>query len=75
MHLLSTENLGKKYINEVVWEANFRNIYLRKINVCLRLKETNVFHYGEIALNHTFKILLRKVLSQISHFGVLLNLF
>ena len=42
---------------------------------CLRPKETNVSHCEEIALNHTFKMLLRKVLSQINHFGVSLNLF
>ena len=30
---------------------------------CLRPKELNLSHYGESALNHTFKMLLRKVLS------------
>ena len=33
------------------------------MNFCLRPKETNVSHCGESALNHTFKMLLRKVLS------------
>ena len=75
MHLLSTKNLGKKYINEVVRETDFGKKHLRKVNLCLRPKETNVSHCGKNALNHTFKMLLRKVLSQISHSGVSLNLF
>ena len=34
------------------------------MNVCFRPKETNASHFGESALDHTFKMLLRKVLSQ-----------
>ena len=75
MHLLLTENLGKKYISDVVWETNVGKIYERKMNFCLRPKKINTSHCGESALNHTFKMLLRKVLSQISHSGVLLNVF
>ena len=37
------------------------------MNFCLRPKETSASNCGENALNHTFKMLLRKVLSQISH--------
>ena len=66
MHLLSRENLRKKYISEVVWETNFGKIHLKKTNFCLRPKETDASHCKESALNHTFKMLLRKVLSQIS---------
>ena len=73
MHPFSTENSGKKYINEVVWETNFGKINLKKINFCLRHEETNSSHWGESASNHTFKMLL-KVLSQISHSRISLNL-
>ena len=75
MHLLSTQNLGKKYVSVVVWETNFGKIYLKKPNSCLRLKERNASHCEENALNHTFKMLLRKVLSQTRHSEILLNLF
>ena len=64
MHLLWTENLGNKYLSEVVWETNFGEIHLKKNEICLRPKERNVSHCGESELNHTFKMLLRKVLSQ-----------
>ena len=73
MDLLSTENLGQKYISEVVWETNFGKIHPKKMNFCLRPKGTNASHCGESAWNHTFKMLLKKVLSQISHSGILLN--
>ena len=33
------------------------------MNFCLRPKETSMSHWGEGALNHTFKMLLRKLLS------------
>ena len=39
--LLSTENLGKRYISTVVWGTNFLKTHLKKINSCLRTKETN----------------------------------
>ena len=45
------------------------------MNLCSRPKETNSSHSGEKALNHTFKMLLRKVLSQICHSGISLNYF
>ena len=75
MHVLSTENLGKKFISEVVWETNFGKIHLEKTNFCLRPKETNVSHCGESALNHSYKMLLKRILSQISHSRILLNFF
>ena len=49
MHLLSTENLGKKFISEGVLETNFGKIHPKKMNFCLRSKETNASHCGEIA--------------------------
>ena len=55
MHLLSTENLGKNCINEVVWETNFGKVRLRKMNFHLKPKETNVSHCGESVLNHFFQ--------------------
>ena len=62
MHLLSTENLGKKYINEIVWETDFGKIHERKMNFFLRHKEKIASHFRESALNHTFQMLLTKVL-------------
>ena len=75
MHLLSTKNLGKKYISVVVWETNFGKIHLKKMNFCLRSKETNASHCRESASNRTLTMLQRKILSQISHSGISLNLF
>ena len=40
-----------------------------------RLFSAVSFHCGESASNYTFKMLLKKVLSDISHSGILLNLF
>ena len=62
MHLLSTDNLRKKYISEVVRETKFGKIHLQKTNFCLRSKETNAPQCGESALINTFKMLLRNVL-------------
>ena len=45
------------------------------MNICLRPKETNASHCRESALNHTSNMLLRKVLPQLSHSGISLNLF
>ena len=75
MHLLSIKNLGKKCISEVVWETNFGKIHLKKTTFCLRPKEKNTSHCEKSALNHAFKMLIRKVLSQINHSRILLNLF
>ena len=38
MHLLSTEDLEKRYMSKVVWEKKFGKIRLKKTNFCLRLK-------------------------------------
>ena len=62
MHLLSIKNLGKKCISEVVWETNFGKIHLKKTTFCLRPKEKNTSHCEKSALNHAFKMLIRKVL-------------
>ena len=45
------------------------------MNFYLKPRETNASQCGESALNHTFKMLLRTFLSQISHSGISLNLF
>ena len=49
MHVLSTENLGKKFISEGVSETNFGKIHPKKTNFCLRPKEINASHCGESA--------------------------
>ena len=71
--------INREFRKEIHKQSLLRNkfgmIHLRKMNFCLRPKETNVSHCGESVLNHTFKMLLRKVLTQISKLGVSLNLF
>ena len=41
----------------------------KKMNFCLNLKEINASRFREIVLKLTFKMLLRKFLLQICHFG------
>ena len=55
--------------------SNLSQTFSKVVQKHARLKKNYKSHCGGSALNHTVKILLRKVLSQISHSGISLNLF
>ena len=76
MHLLSTKNLGKKYISKVVRETNFGKIHLKETNFCLRLKRKKCVSLRRKCIKSYFQDVTKKrPVTNKSFWRILLKLF